>query len=294
MSAQSTYMHTFDSYILQKAYLLYGVVVSTGVISLTVARRRETSQPPIQPAAAEGHHRRNSVSSLVTSSDEDAVREYNVSGSGAFKMPPAAASAVTSSLSGTRNPVVDRLMGKDGSSTAVLPSNLRNESYYIATQDVSFRPRATPGKCLISIFDLVEHVRIQHCADCCVGDFGNHEIGYQQGSTGRISEEDSVRSSTNTLNNQGSDTTRESLTSLDKPSSFARDQPGRQSMSEKRHATLDAKNTDTYQKRKKAREDRDKQQRAEQQQRMWKKSASLESLHLQVTTFSTFMKTELH
>ena len=97
-----------------------------------------------------------------------------------------------------------------------------------------------------------------------------------------------MRSSTNTLNNQGSDTTRESLTSLDKPSSFARDQPGRQSMSEKRHATLDAKNTDTYQKRKKAREDRDKQQRAEQHQRMWKKSASLESLHLQVTTFALF------
>merc|ERR1712016_102292 len=64
-------------------------------------------------------------------------------------------------------------------------------------------------------------------------------------------------------------TTRESLTSLvDFYPAFARDQPGRQSMSEKRHATLDAKSTDTYQKRKKAREDRDKQQRTEQQQRM--------------------------
>merc|ERR1719510_197409 len=79
------------------------------------------------------------------------------------------------------------------------------------------------------------------------------------------------------------DATTESLTSLVevKPQPFARDQPGRQSMSEKRHATLDAKNTDTYQKRKKAREEREKQQRVEQQQRMWKKSASLESLHLQ-------------
>lgn len=34
---------------------------------------------------------------------------------------------------------------------------------------------------------------------------------------------------------------------------FSRDQFGRQSMSEKRHATLDAKNTDTYQRNKKAR-----------------------------------------
>merc|ERR1719188_708863 len=73
----------------------------------------------------------------------------------------------------------------------------------------------------------------------------------------------------------------ESLTSLVEIVPFARDQFGRQSMSEKRHATLDAKSTDTYQKRKKAREERDKQQRLEQQQRMWKKSASLESLHLQ-------------
>ena len=57
------------------------------------------------------------------------------------------------------------------------------------------------------------------------------------------------------------DATTESLTSLVevKPQAFSRDQPGRQSMSEKRHATLDAKNTDTYQKRKKARDDREKQ-----------------------------------
>ncbi|ROT81382.1 hypothetical protein C7M84_025461 [Penaeus vannamei] len=40
---------------------------------------------------------------------------------------------------------------------------------------------------------------------------------------------------------------------------FSRDQFGRQSMSEKRHATLDAKNTDTYQRNKKAREEREKQ-----------------------------------
>ena len=127
---------------------------SKGVISLTVARRREQSQQqPAQPAP--GGHRRNSVSSLVTSSDEDAVREYNVSGS-VFKMPPATApSTVTSSLSGTRNPVVDRLMGKDGSSTAVLPSNLRNESYYIATQDVSFRPRA-PGTLALQFDEIFE------------------------------------------------------------------------------------------------------------------------------------------
>lgn len=39
---------------------------------------------------------------------------------------------------------------------------------------------------------------------------------------------------------------------------FSRDAFGRQSMSEKRHATLDAKNTDTYQRNKKLREEREK------------------------------------
>lgn len=41
---------------------------------------------------------------------------------------------------------------------------------------------------------------------------------------------------------------------------FARDGFGRQSMSEKRHAQLDARNTDTYQRTKKAREDKDRHQ----------------------------------
>ena len=42
---------------------------------------------------------------------------------------------------------------------------------------------------------------------------------------------------------------------------FTRDQPGRQSMSEKRHASKDAKSTDTYQRTKKAREEREEQRR---------------------------------
>ena len=63
---------------------------------------------------------------------------------------------------------------------------------------------------------------------------------------------------------------------------FARDQPGRRSMSEKRHATLDAKSTDTYQRSKKARQERE-QAAAESSGEVgptlgMKKSSSLESL----------------
>lgn len=52
------------------------------------------------------------------------------------------------------------------------------------------------------------------------------------------------------------DATYASQLSLENPAGFSRDAFGRQSMSEKRHATLDAKNTDTYQRSKKLREER--------------------------------------
>jgi partitioning defective protein 3 len=55
---------------------------------------------------------------------------------------------------------------------------------------------------------------------------------------------------------QGNDATYASQLSLENPQGFSRDAFGRQSMSEKRHATLDAKNTDTYQRTKKLREER--------------------------------------
>lgn len=51
----------------------------------------------------------------------------------------------------------------------------------------------------------------------------------------------------------------DSETSLNHDSGFQRDGFGRQSMSEKRHAQLNAKNTDTYQRNKKAKEERERQ-----------------------------------
>lgn len=56
------------------------------------------------------------------------------------------------------------------------------------------------------------------------------------------------------------DATYASQLSLENPAGFSRDAFGRQSMSEKRHATLDAKNTDTYQRSKKIREERMKKE----------------------------------
>merc|ERR1719376_1697267 len=162
-----------------------------GVISLTVARRKldasskTDGKPDNKPVLKSGSaqpdnmERRNSVSSLITSSDEDMIREYNVSNSkpAAFKVP---SGSQLSSLIGTRNPVVDRLMGKDtggsGSSAGVLPSNLRNDSYYMAThQDATWNATLIQQQ---------------------LGNNGGERV---------IAEEDesnlSVKSSTNTLNN---------------------------------------------------------------------------------------------
>ena len=66
-------------------------------------------------------------------------------------------------------------------------------------------------------------------------------------------------------------------------SAFARDQPGRQSMSEKRHATLDAKSTDTYQRSRKARLEREQTAKEVGPTLGMKKSSSLESLQTMIS-----------
>merc|ERR1719410_1613618 len=75
-----------------------------------------------------------------------------------------------------------------------------------------------------------------------------------------------------------------SQTSLDENmAAFARDQPGRQSMSEKRHATLDAKSTDTYQRSRKARLEREQTAKEVGPTLGMKKSNSLESLQTMIS-----------
>ena len=234
-----------------------------GIISLTVARRKEpqaTSEN--QPQQPPNLNRRDSLSSLPTSSDDEVVREYHVSApspfNNQFKMPS------TSSLKGTRNPVIDRLMGKDASASLV-PSNLRNESYYMATNHETWN-----GSMLQQHMfpDDQDQNRPNQSPD---------SVFIEQPTTNPYSSGNDNDMADDVTVTNDDPTVSESLTSLVEiyPQAFARDQPGRQSMSEKRHATLDAKSTDTYQKRKKAREEREKQKQLQH----WKKSASLESLH---------------
>ena len=243
-----------------------------GIISLTVARRKEPSLNPASDSQPQDQppnlNRRDSMSSLPTSSDDEMVREYHVSApspfqNNQFKVPS------TSSLMGTRNPVIDRLMGKDAS-TSLVPSNLRNESYYMATDHETWNGTMLQQHMFPNDQDQKDFNQMPS------PNRSPDSVFIEQPTTNPYSNDTDMPDDVTVTNDDP--TVSESLTSLVEivPSAFARDQFGRQSMSEKRHATLDAKSTDTYQKRKKAREEREKQKN---QLQHWKKSASLESLH---------------
>ena len=121
-------------------------------------------------------------------------------------------------------------------SSSVLPSNLRNESYYMATNHETWNGSM-----------LQQHM----FPPTPESGLRNQESGGSPDSV--FIEQPPITQNVNNVDNDddttvtgGDDhiTTRESLTSLvDFYPPFARDQFGRQSMSEKRHATLDAKAT---------------------------------------------------
>ncbi|XP_065226189.1 partitioning defective 3 homolog isoform X2 [Planococcus citri] len=146
----------------------------------------------------------------------------------------------------SRNPVLDRLTGQ-------LPNHnsLRNESYYRATHQTSMMMMGkdndkltsptvnqSPGDLVIIEEDPPYSPSSENSVEVPVS-----ASGQQRGST---------------TSTQTTDVTYASQLSLDEGGGFYRDAFGRQSMSEKRHATLDAKSTDTYQRNKKLREEREK------------------------------------
>lgn len=247
-----------------------------GIISLTVARRidhKERSSP-----SSNNRSGRESANSLLTNSSGTET----LGGAKSSPATPTPDHSGTTDASDTTvifndhkyegdgheidagdfghiNPVIQRLTGNNGA--------LRNESYYKATHDTwntsqlqqlvmrgeresvavggpGHNPLGSPTVNLPSRDTLIIH-----------DDAGNHmsrEICRSDGpgaSAGGYSDHPSQ-----------SDDAYTSQTSLEENAAgFSRDQFGRQSMSEKRHATLDAKNTDTYQRNKKAREEREKQ-----------------------------------
>jgi len=187
-----------------------------------------------------------------------------------------------------RNPVVDRLMGRKEQQ---VDAGLRNESYYRATGHDTWNATMMQQQ-----LDTTDGGRFQSPT---VNKMSSREavIIEQYGEGGRKGQPAVPRPhspdgcegfSERSSKISDSDVAYASQTSLEEASfMFARDQPGRQSMSEKRHATLDAKSTDTYQRSKRARQEREKTSGPEKgpigPMLGMKKSSSLESLQTMMT-----------
>ncbi|XP_050439325.1 partitioning defective 3 homolog isoform X2 [Adelges cooleyi] len=238
-----------------------------GAISLTVARRRNSS-PTL-------HRRRSrdSSSSLLTdsSANTETFSRLDTSDSSAQNVTDNSGTSENSDCTvifmhqrqgsenskrkplpvsspdgiAIRNPVLERLTGH-----ANRYNGLRNESYYKATHQTTIMIKEedkhksptvnqSSGEMLIieedpPIYNTINRKKIEE-------EKPNLVVSPQQTRTGSTS----------------TDVTYASQLSLDNANSgFSRDAFGRQSMSEKRHATLDAKSTDTYQRNKKLREER--------------------------------------
>ncbi|XP_025835451.1 partitioning defective 3 homolog isoform X2 [Agrilus planipennis] len=177
----------------------------------------------------------------------------------------------------TWNPVLDRLTNHN--------KQLRNESYYIATHDTWTTSMLAAGNQSLAKGP-PQTVNLNSGETILVeDDYGPRVIPHQNSRTplsscsppqnksdsqNNVDTTDSniQNSDKNTESSQtgaNNDVTYASQLSLEQPNpaTFSRDAFGRQSMSEKRHATLDAKNTDTYQRTKKMREERDKNKHRE-------------------------------
>ncbi|XP_055303490.1 partitioning defective 3 homolog isoform X3 [Sitodiplosis mosellana] len=159
------------------------------------------------------------------------------------------------------NPVLDRLTGgvgnhmnpnqkSNGMPHLAVSSGLRNESYYMATND-SWSPMQMKENNSVLIEDDQEPLAPIFNMD--------NSLNRTHDSNSSIHKQPVSPSSPNPC-----ETTYSSQLSLETNppvDPFSRDAIGRRSMSEKHHAALDAKETDTYQRNKKLREERERRTR---------------------------------
>jgi len=214
----------------------------TGVITLTIARRissYDTSEKNIVDNS-QSHRKPESVSSIYISDstkvNDGIVKEKNTLNSQTDILDNGGLlSCVTAS---PWNPVIDRLTEQYSK------NSLRNESYCLATNKTWIEPVSNVKKTIIgSRDDRVDSVLLEE---------SNNDSSQGNETKRNTEDKDSQYSGDPTYDSQLS------LEELNSSSNkFSRDALGRQSMSEKRHAALDAKNTDTYKRNKKLREGRE-------------------------------------
>lgn len=216
----------------------------TGVITLTIARRLSSYDANDKNIIENmsSHCKIESSNSIYISDstkiNDGRVKEKNNLNSQSETLDNAGLlSCVTAS---PWNPVIDRLTEQYNK------NSLRNESYCIATNKTWIEPVSVSNVKKITIGpreDRVESVLLEE---------SNNECSQPVETKKNVDDKDSQYSGDPTYDSQLS--LEEFNSSSNK---FSRDALGRQSMSEKRHAALDAKNTDTYKRNKKLREGRE-------------------------------------
>ncbi|XP_076327498.1 partitioning defective 3 homolog isoform X3 [Tachypleus tridentatus] len=179
-----------------------------------------------------------------------------------------------------RNPVIDKLTGQD-TKTSALGSNLyfqESHGNWDNNQFLTLHGEITRQDSLKNDPTFSPTVNLPTSESVIIE--GLYENPVQPKSFYRSSTLNNLHSASaeNTSHTEGSKTvdSEEQTTlvtsqlSLDDESQFtlSRDGLGRQSMSEKRHAQLDARNTDTFQRNKQAREEQQKQVEPEEQQKV--------------------------
>lgn len=217
-----------------------------GIIVLKIARRASSrpSSTIIEPNAEQ-----NVIDSSGTNSSEQ-------SGSTVIYLSPASdknanivhKSPTTPQENGNgkrwSNPVLDRLTGGNGMGTRPstlmqqIPGGLRNDSYYMATNDTWSPMVNLNGSNAVLIEEDPEPTSPLSLRP---------ELHHQLSTSTPTSDANITYASQLSLENSVAD-------------AFSRDAIGRRSMSEKHHAAMDARETGTYQRNKKMREEREKSQ----------------------------------
>ncbi|CAH1156234.1 unnamed protein product [Phaedon cochleariae] len=276
-----------------------------GHITLAVARRASSPDSSVKDASGDSldNHSQeksdsNSVDNSGTSGGSTNTVIFNPQGvvSNISEISQNGNSNVMSPMH-TWNPVLERITGNSKQQ-----QQLRNESYYKATHDTwttSMLGNTSYGNSTIVNMIPAEPILIEDEYGSRVMTNPNQQINVHITNkipantleTRQDREPTSPATNKSTDSSQSTvpptDATYASQLSLEAAQGFTRDAFGRQSMSEKRHATLDAKSTDTYQRSKKMREERRNRDNADKLGQLgpslgMKKSSSLESLQTMV------------
>ena len=226
----------------------------TGVITLTIARRVSAYENSSEKGLNEkfSSSKAEVISNVYGSNSK--LKDRNIKDKNLLNsQTDILDNGLLSPSSSPWNPVIDRLTEQYNK------NSLRNESYCIATNKSWMDPVSIVKKLSIG----QQEDRLEAVLQ---------EESGEQSQDSNIEPKKSIDEKDSQYSGDPAYDSQLSLEEFSSPTNkFSRDALGRQSMSEKRHAALDAKNTDTYKRNKKLRESRENSNKSEEQKSHSKK-----------------------